>query len=134
MTTNNQELAQRIEAARRAFAKLQRHHVEWILSAARSHFLAEIERCELEIMRHRAFESVPPPEPFLRSEYERKTRADLIDRAEESLAAYRPIVEFLNLADHALGLASAIGLASEIAIEFRKSGMGTAPLRKKAER
>jgi hypothetical protein len=73
---------------------IETKHIVWIFTEAGEHFEKEIERIEMEIMRHKAFLH----EPMVCISLVKKTRQDRLSECEEYLKQYREIVNFCRLA------------------------------------
>jgi len=70
---------------------LETKHIQWIFEAAGEHFTKEIERLELEIIRHREFSKEPHVTHHIGEPESRKER---IDHAQRFLAEYRLVTAF----------------------------------------
>lgn len=72
-------------------AELETRHLEWLFSAAQEHFVAQIERLELDNVRQQTHVGQPHYEKTLTG---RASREEKLKSNETYLAQYRRIVEF----------------------------------------
>lgn len=99
-----------------AASKLRDCHFQWIVDAALDHFNAEIQKCEVEIVRHEHFAE----EPFFDYRTLDETRAEKIVQSRQRLCEYRNIVSFLRVLSQISLNMSAQKFAWEVASTFRK--------------
>lgn len=82
-----EELRKKVVEAAQA---LDARHFKWMLEAARNHFIEQIEKYELQVVRHERF-AAEPYQHFLRD----ATRASEVRDAKQWILEYRMVLNFL---------------------------------------